>query len=416
MIKTKWGQSSPYNLFTPTAEGAKQSLVGCFGVAFGQALNYYQYPKRGMGTATYSIGAPDNRFPVDRTFDTNYDWDAMTTFNGKVYSPRSEAAPAVSRLLADVGIAVRVRFSEDNSAATTDRPSTFSKFRFHMVMPDVVQNRRATFQGTDDDWNAMIISEIAAGRPVIITGSDEVNADGAGHAFILDGMRSDGKVHVNWGWNGDGNGYYDLNDLKVFNRYSFTDGMYAYTNITPNIVPEGRACNGKYGRRCQNGLLCVSRDDLSTVLNERLSDDQGVCVSPPPTDDGHNGDDEEPEPVTPTDADAPETTNVEEEAGAESGTLSLKSIDVAKNEWKVFGPFSTIEDVVVTMAGTGDADLFVKRGGVPSKSSYDCRSLGYTSDEKCTVSGKGDFYVGVIGFKPAKIDLIIETTKSFVDF
>ncbi len=50
---------------------------------------------------------------------------------------------------------------------------------------------------TDDDWFELIASEIRARRPVVLVGfNSTVNA---GHAYLLDGIDADGKVHVNWG-------------------------------------------------------------------------------------------------------------------------------------------------------------------------------------------------------------------------
>lgn len=38
------------------------------------------------------------------------------------------------------------------------------------------------------------------------------NVDGqlSGHSFVIDGYDENGLVHVNWGWDGIGNGYYDI--------------------------------------------------------------------------------------------------------------------------------------------------------------------------------------------------------------
>ena len=36
---------------------------------------------------------------------------------------------------------------------------------------------------------------------------------GYGHAFVVDGYTAEGLVHVNWGWDGLDNGYYDISLL-----------------------------------------------------------------------------------------------------------------------------------------------------------------------------------------------------------
>ncbi len=65
--------------------------------------------------------------------------------------------------------------------------------------------------------------------------------------------------------------------------------------------------------------------------------------------------------------------------------------------YKIAVPSGQTSLVVTTSGGTGDADLYVKRGAMPTTSSYDGR--GYTSGnaETVTISNPvaGDFYIGV---------------------
>lgn len=63
----------------------------------------------------------------------------------------------------------------------------------------------------ETDWMNTIYSELSAGRPILYTGADPAYG---GHAFVFDGIDADGRIHVNWGWNGDGDGYYDIADLN----------------------------------------------------------------------------------------------------------------------------------------------------------------------------------------------------------
>lgn len=54
--------------------------------------------------------------------------------------------------------------------------------------------------------------------------------------------------------------------------------------------------------------------------------------------------------------------------------------------------------LTVTMTGTGNSDLYVRLGGKPTTTSYNCRSNGATSAETCTVkvpAGGGTYYVRV---------------------
>src|ERR1044072_6991645 len=52
-----------------------------------------------------------------------------------------------------------------------------------------------------------------------------------------------------------------------------------------------------------------------------------------------------------------------------------KDVSIDKNEFKTFGPYEVAlgGKLEVKMTGTGDADLYVKRGAEPTVDSDDCR-------------------------------------------
>jgi hypothetical protein len=56
-----------------------------------------------------------------------------------------------------------------------------------------------------------------------------------------------------------------------------------------------------------------------------------------------------------------------------------------------------------TTGGTGDADLYVQFGSVPTELSYGCRSAGGTNSETCIMTNvqAGTYYVRVYGYSAA---------------
>ncbi len=68
--------------------------------------------------------------------------------------------------------------------------------------------------------------------------------------------------------------------------------------------------------------------------------------------------------------------------------------------FKITVPSGQTQLQVVTSGGSGDADLYVKRGALPTTSSYDARSIGSTSAETITISNPaaGDFYIGLYAY------------------
>ncbi len=75
------------------------------------------------------------------------------------------------------------------------------------------------------------------------------------------------------------------------------------------------------------------------------------------------------------------------------------SATVTKGSWKHYGPFIAAEKTLsVALSGSGDADLYVRRGAEPTSTAYDCRPYKDGSSETCTLDGPGTFYVSVNGY------------------
>lgn len=63
--------------------------------------------------------------------------------------------------------------------------------------------------------------------------------------------------------------------------------------------------------------------------------------------------------------------------------------------------------------GTGDADLYVKLGSVPSDTAYDCRPYASGNNESCALSGAGTYYVRVKAYAAfAGVSLIGQFTEA----
>ncbi|MFT4925821.1 MAG: serine protease, partial [Phenylobacterium sp.] len=72
-------------------------------------------------------------------------------------------------------------------------------------------------------------------------------------------------------------------------------------------------------------------------------------------------------------------------------------------------------EVVISMSGgTGDADLYVKKGGIPTKTSYDCRPYETGNNETCTVTvgTPGTVNVKLIGYSAYSGVSLVATATS----
>jgi serine protease len=92
--------------------------------------------------------------------------------------------------------------------------------------------------------------------------------------------------------------------------------------------------------------------------------------------------------------------------GATGGSASVTDISVARRAWTYY----TI-DVPTGMAtldfamsgGTGDADMYIRRGAQPTSSTYDCRPYESGNSEACTFNNPAadTWHVGVYGYSAA---------------
>ena len=89
-----------------------------------------------------------------------------------------------------------------------------------------------------------------------------------------------------------------------------------------------------------------------------------------------------------------------------------------KNQFKQFGPFEVAAGSFfeVSIAGTGDIDLYVKRGESATKAIYDCRPFNQTSTEKCdkttfNASGPAKFYIGLNGTRAGSVKYTTKYTS-----
>jgi hypothetical protein len=88
---------------------------------------------------------------------------------------------------------------------------------------------------------------------------------------------------------------------------------------------------------------------------------------------------------------------------------------VAKCAFQHYGPYQAGAGTVkVTMTGTGDADLYVRRGSAPTVDDFDCRARGDDSDESCTVDGGGPIYVAVFGAAAGDVAVDVQYIQSDV--
>jgi len=203
----KWNQTGPYNMLCPLdATANTHALAGCVAVAMGQIMKYYNWPVKGTGTHSYTDATYGYQY-VDLS-KTTYDWGSM--LNSYVSSNTGKQDSAVATLIYECGVTVDMAYSLSGSASTISRAA--EAFVNHFGYDSDIQKYDRLYY-TNDEWNALMKNELDNARPV----NYYANSDAGGHSFVCDGYDSNNLFHINWGWGGSSNGYFELSSLSSNN-------------------------------------------------------------------------------------------------------------------------------------------------------------------------------------------------------
>ena len=211
-IKTYWNQDKPFNNLCPQINGSA-APTGCIATAMAQIMKYYQYPATSKGTGIYSVTTYKDKNDKEgttkwykRELGHTYQWTAMQSSYGILSDDENDA---VATLMADAGAASQMNY-QTNSSGTIEwyaAKGFAENFRYDSLAISCLQRDFYT----DAEWMELVRKEMEAKQPVLYCGSDEIDG---GHAFLLDGIQEDGKVHVNWGWGKSGDGWFDIDVLR----------------------------------------------------------------------------------------------------------------------------------------------------------------------------------------------------------
>lgn len=234
----KWGQSNPYNRLCPSVNHEK-CVTGCVSTAMAQVMNFHGYPSVGKGIISYNTETNNIHIQHDLS-SIHFKWENMLDdYSGKY---TSEQADAVAELLYSCGVSVRMDYCTSKQGGS----GAYQKDLITAYVNNFNYDKDAAFMARGycslEDWHRLLMRELDEGRPVNYAGTSI--RDG-GHSFVLDGYKfSEGNkypdYHVNWGWNGSCNGYYQIADLQPVEdgQYATNGGFNSSQQMTIGIKPE----------------------------------------------------------------------------------------------------------------------------------------------------------------------------------
>ena len=207
-VTTEWNQGEPYDRFTPLLNNGAHCATGCVATAMAQVMKYYEWPERGEGSNSYEYD-PYGTLSMDFS-QSVYDWENMLDIYSSYYEEgnivpeyNDGQAGAVAKLMYDCGISVNMMYGESSGAYDPAIPNAFKsyfKYKSDIYYRDNMSSK---------EFMDVLLSELDEKRPVLICGAGL----GGGHAFVGDGYDSNNFVHINWGWGGYSDGYFNVNYL-----------------------------------------------------------------------------------------------------------------------------------------------------------------------------------------------------------
>ena len=222
LIDVEWGQDSPYN--DQCIFDGVRCYTGCVATAMAQIAYYWGKGKEGRhfqhgcdALDSYLNWSDNVTIPALEAVPS-FNWNAMTMTDGQPDTEESKAA--VAQLMRYCGQAVEMDYHQYGSGAFDDMiPNAFKVHfgysgEFEVLQASYLKNR----------IHYLIYRELLKGYPVYLGGIRGENLDDDenmviwdGHAFICDGYdASDDSYHINWGWDGDFNGYFWLDYLDPY--------------------------------------------------------------------------------------------------------------------------------------------------------------------------------------------------------
>jgi hypothetical protein len=238
LLTTAWDQDAPYNLLTP-ADGCTHTLTGCVATAWAQLLNYWKWPVQGQGSHGYDWVGPSGSETLTVDFSAaTYDWANMPA--GLTASSSQTQKDAVSLLVYHLGVATETDFGCSISSSSLWADEVLdSYFKYKTLTQQANRLERENYNASQ--WFDLFKTELDADppRPVIFT----IGSAAGWHEVLVDGYQQGtaNMVHVNFGWEGSYDGYYNVNDDSDFNTGAFdwyvNDNQLMVVGIEPDNPP-----------------------------------------------------------------------------------------------------------------------------------------------------------------------------------
>jgi len=241
LVQTRWHQSTIcsgtlacYNYYTPPyREGGDRKFnypCGCVATALAQIMYYHKYPNIGIGTTSFIIKVNDvNQSRSTRGGDANggaYNWGNMVLVPG--CSTTDTNCQAIGALCYDAGVGI------SNLASDACNPVQYTRYTYEETdayTHSAKVGLKSTFKYGNAIYGFNNGSNISAGLIGMVNPNLDANSPvyfgirgtSGGHAIVCDGYGYNAGTmyhHLNMGWAGASDAWYDLPDINSSPSYN----------------------------------------------------------------------------------------------------------------------------------------------------------------------------------------------------
>ena len=230
LIKTHWHQSSPYNDLAPLKDG-QRCMTGCVATAGSQVTYYFHKDNPNAlqyDTPTYGYGTP---ITVSLPAGTPIEWSQMKLSG----SGNERQNKAVATLMYALGTSAWLTYGDGEGLATSghnEKMAEAMRGQFNLN-----SSHKWKTEYSQQGWEELIYRNLASRRPMLYSGA---HPDNGGHSVVLDGYQArTGLYHFNFGWGGQGDGYYTVDDATGMN------GFNTYQDLVFDITPKQQNLAGE---------------------------------------------------------------------------------------------------------------------------------------------------------------------------
>jgi len=280
LLRSRWGQAKAcgdnlYNYYTPNNYPS-----GCLATAMAQVMRFYEYPTGPIGVHEFAIDVSGTRGQKENTRGGDglggaYNWSDMPLKPiGDCNSLAESQRQAIGALCYDAGIAVEMQYQSDGSGALMPdaKVAMVDIFQYSNVVLGYDSNRNIHSVLTE-----MINPNLDAKAPVILAISDPFDPNG-GHAVVCDGYGYESSTlyhHLNMGWNGTDDIWYNLPDIDAVNhKYTTIFGcLYNISTTGAGEIISGRVLDPD-GRPVINAKVSAEPGGREPFMV--FTDDRGI--------------------------------------------------------------------------------------------------------------------------------------------